>query len=1240
MYLKHLNILGFKSFANKTTVQFSNGITAIVGPNGCGKTNILDALRWVLGEQRVSLLRGSKMEEVIFNGTRDLKPLNMAEVTLTLVNDRGLLPTEYNEVQITRRLFRDGESEYLLNKVPCRLRDITELFFDTGVGAHSYSVIQQEMIDAVISDKAEERRLLFEEAAGITKYKQRKKAALRKLEATDSDLLRLNDIYAEVKTQANSLKRQHRKAERYQTIANDIKNWELYLGSHRVREIEAEQKQLSAERKTLLDQKVSKETTLNSISAQQERERKEQLDLERQLAAAGKEEHEISEKAHAYEKEISILTEKRANAKILIERNQNEINALWARDKILQDQAAAAEEELKLQKADADTFALRICEAERAQAEADRRLLEARRAKDRESGKLIDLEGKLSSGRTADASLREQLRELTKLVEDFDRRIVESTASKQSLADQVAAHQRELDEIVVKKEAAEKSYDEVTERLERLIEKSEEISLEMTNLTASIEACQARRHLLEDMILQYEGYEAGVVAAMEVKERFPGIVGTVADEFVPMEGMEAAVGAALGEMAGFLICDNRQTAESIIAYLKAENKGRLGILVPDSGTVNPAVKRPELVMPEFVGWLDGFVSTGESLRPLMEAVLAWTAVFKEGSDPTEILRQLPYGFKAVSTDGVVYGKNVIAGGSEHKIPLFRRKEKVAEQQRLIEQLKQKLSTVQQEKNKTTAEIATARAESSELSQYLESLSEKLQAIRQQLSEVEYQQRTVESEIERLQQERQHCQDKLEKIQARQHTLGLDFNQLSDQKTKLTDAMSQAGEELTRCEAAAAEALERLSKLQVALVEAKSKVEQSETKLTHTVELRQEISNTIASKEQEIRDAKQEIETAGRRISDLERQLRLIFEQRGSVETRQADLRARQSELLERISTKEEQLKDVRSERDHLSEQIHQLDIRLATLESESNAVFDRIHNEYDVDLRSIEIEKPDEKLSKEEAQRHVLAQKEALKKFGAVNLLALEEYRTASERERFLREQLQDLSNAKNDLQTTITKINQTARTLFTETFDQVRRNFNELFVELFSGGEADIYLEDPSEPLESNIEIIARPGRKRLLSINQMSGGERALTAIALLFSLYLVKPSPFCILDEIDAPLDDANCRRFLKIINRFADHTQFVIITHNKITMEAADNLYGVTMEQPGVSKLVAVKFADVHRDEATGTITIHSETDESDHDTVLLPQDGTDANKELPKTVVERLQPSIPSGTHDHNLDDHN
>ena len=1231
MYLKQLDLLGFKSFANKTTVHFSDGVTAIVGPNGCGKTNILDAVRWVLGEQRVSLLRGSKMEEVIFNGTRDVKPLGMSEITMTLVNDRGILPTEYNEVQITRRLFRSGESEYLLNKVPCRLKDITELFFDTGVGAHSYSVIQQEMIEAVISDRAEERRFLFEEAAGITKYKQRKKAALRKLEATEHDFLRLNDIYAEVKTQVNSLKRQHRKAERYQTVANNIKNWELYLASHRLKALESDKRELKAQWDALSDQRLDREASLDRVSAQLEADRKEQVDLEHELTSIGNEVYQASEKAHSCETEISVLTEKRSHASSLIERNQNEIQSLQTREESLREQSTETENELKQVKEHLDALTSRLNEAERDQAEADQQLLKARAAKEQENEKLIDLEGKLSSGRTEGDGLRRQEAELKRLSDDFDSRIAENTSARDRLEEQAVAHRQTLDETDARKSKAEKSHDEIANQIGQLLEKNEELTLEISNLTASIEACQARRSLLEDMILHYEGYESGVVAAMEARERFPeGLVGTVAEKFIPVQGMETATEAALGEMAGFVICKDRPTGEAIIDYLKTEKKGKIGILVPDTGTLNPVMKRPELDMPEFVGWLDSFVSTDSDLRSLMEAVLARTAVFKEGCDPQEILRQLPFGFQAVSTDGIVYSKNIISGGSDDRFPLFRRQEKVTEQQQMMEQLNEQLTSVQRERNRITAEIAACRAESSQLSQMLETLAEELESIKSKLSEIDYQRRSLDSELDRLRKERHSCHAKLEKLRSHQCSLGLDFDQLASQKEDLSRSMSQMGERLNEFENTASATLERVSKLQIAVVEAKSKIEQTENKLTHIQELRQEIGKTIEAKHLEIRTAEQEIETSTQKISELEGQLKAAFEQRTEITSRQSSLRSVQSELMERVSAREKQLKEIREGRDSLSDQVHQLEIRLNTLESEVKAVCDRIREEFEVDITSIEVVNPDEKLTEEERREHLLKLKETLKKFGAVNLLALEEYQTTSDRERFLREQLADLTNAKTDLQTTITKINQTAKNLFAETFEKVRGNFKKLFVELFSGGEADIFLEDPSDPLESHIEIIARPGRKKLLSITQMSGGERALTAISLLFSLYLVKPSPFCILDEIDAPLDDANCRRFLRMIGTFSDQTQFIIITHNKITMEAADNLYGVTMEQPGISRLVAVRFADVHLDEATGAVRIDSDAAETLETVEAAPDIPQDNATELPETVVERLHPTIPSG----------
>ncbi len=1178
MYLKRLDILGFKSFANKTLVNFSTGITAIVGPNGCGKTNILDSLRWVLGEQKVSMLRGSKMEEVIFNGTRDMKALGMAEVTLTLVNNRGVLPTEYTEVQITRRLFRSGESEYLLNKVPCRLKDITELFYDTGMGAHSYSVIQQDMIEAVISDKAEERRFLFEEAAGITKYKQRKKAALRKLEATENDFLRLNDIYSEVQTQVRSLKRQQSKAERYQQIASEIKSWDLYLNSVRVKSIELERREQRARFDQLSDQMSSYDTQVDSLSSALESDRGEQIDIEHQLTRVGNEAYELSEKAHSLEKDISILREKKANATGLIERNENDIRALQSRAGVLTEQTRDAESSLEFQKQELGKIESELRRAEEIQAEADRRLLMARSSKELDNRKLIELEGKLSSGKTEEDNLRSQEEDLTQSLENLRAQIANSQTTRQRLAEDREIKKHVYDGALAAKQQAEKTYTELGSRLETLIERNEDLAQEISNLAASIEACEARKSLLEDMIVHYEGYESGVKAAMEARDRWSGVFGTVAEKFVPDAGLEITVEAALGEMAKFLICDSRDTAESIIAYLRTENKGRIGIMVPDSGTITPAVKRPELDMPGFVGWLDTLVSTEEPLRPLMQAILSRTAVFETGFRPDQILERLPYGFQAVSRNGDVYSKNLISGGSDDKFPLFRRREKVAEQEQMAQDFRRQLEHVKESRNKVVADIGATRAELGQLTDRIEELTEQVSDTQQKLNEAEYEFRGLETELTRLEKERKHLNDKREVIRNRQYTLGLDFSQLASQKQTLVADMEQSSEKLGDLENGAADAVARVSHLQVRLVEARSKVEQIESKISHLRELQEEMTNTSDAKQREIEQARQEIQNSVTLVEQLEIELKQAFESRQETITRQSQLREVQGEILERVSLKERQLKEARGGKDALNSEIHKLDIRLNTLESEARTIVEKIREEYETDIHTVDAANPDPNLAEEQARALLSDLKEQLKKFGAVNLLALEEYKTANEREIFLREQLEDLRTAKNDLQSTITRINQTARQLFTETFEKVKVNFQNLFVELFAGGEADINLLDPSDPLESDIEIIARPRGKKILSITMMSGGERALTAISLLFSLYLVKPSPFCILDEIDAPLDDANCHRFLRIIRKFSEQTQFIIITHNKISMEAAQNLYGVTMEQFGISKLVGVKFTD--------------------------------------------------------------
>jgi len=1223
LYLKQLDIIGFKSFPNKTSVKFSPGKTAIVGPNGCGKTNILDAIRWVMGEQKITLLRGSKMEEVIFNGSRDLAPLGMAEVTLTMINNRGVLPTEYSEVQITRRLYRSGEADYLLNKVPCRLKDITELFYDTGAGAHSYSVIQQQMIDSVISDKAEDRRFLFEEAAGITKYKQRKKAAMRKLEATEQDLLRLKDIYSEVKTQVNSLQRQQKKAERYKALSDEVRLWELYFAAARFKEVEAEKRLLKDAIDKLSAKIIESESGVNVQGAKMESLRSKQIDLDQQLSKVGQELYDSTETTHGYEKEISILKEKRTNAGVVIERNNKEIEALQKRSEVLAEQAVDTGGVLNKLRSEFEELQKELKKAQSLQAETDKTLLAARNDKEKENSRLLELEGKISSGKTEGVNLKEQLREIQKYLSDLTSKIEDSDKSRYSLTAKLETTKKSASTLVQKRGQLQEQHREITANLEDFKRNLENTTKELTSTQASKDAFEAQRNLLKDLIFSFDSSDNGIRTVLELRNKWTGILGTVADNFTPKKGYEKSVEAALGEISRFVICNNKETAEKIIQHLKAENKGRVGLVVPNTGTINPVIKRPDITVPGFVGWLDSFVDTDESLIGLMHAVLCHIAVFESWIDPQQILERLPYGFKAVSTDGLLYYRNTIVGGSSEGLQLFSRKAQLVE---LDEQIKASANSAKEMGGKESSLKADLEKTAVKLKATVDSIQQldgQISANQKTIDETNYELRLVENEISRLNKEQVSTQDRLTLIQQKQNSLGLDYGQLGEAKKNLLAALSLSRRKLDEVEHAAAEAVTRVSKLQITEVEIQSRIDQSESKINHTKELLNEISVAIKTKSEEITSAQTEIGNSDKKVNELETKLKLTFESRSEITATQTDLKNRHTELVQKTSEIEKLVKAVRSEKDHIKDEYHHNELKRQSFESEANSIAEKMRDEYDVFLAEIEMTNPNPKLTEIDAREFLATEKEALKKFGAVNLLALEEYQSASVRKDFLEKQLVDLDAARSDLLATITKINKTARDLFEVTFEKVKANFQMLFTELFEGGEAGIYLENPNDPLESNIEITARPKGKKLLSITMMSGGERALTAISLLFSLYLVKPSAYCILDEIDAPLDDSNCRRFLRLISKFANNTQFIIITHNKITMEAADNLYGITMVEPGISQIVAVKFNEIETKDGQVVISV-----------APPPQEVIESDdQKVPETVVARMTSKVGSSDSD-------
>ncbi|MFH2035498.1 MAG: chromosome segregation protein SMC [Candidatus Zixiibacteriota bacterium] len=1216
MYLKRLELLGFKSFPDKTVIKLTPGVTSIVGPNGCGKTNILDAIRWVLGEQKVSLLRGSKMEEIIFNGTRDIKPLGMSEVTLVVQNNKGVLPTEYNDVQITRRLFRSGDSEYLLNKVPCRLKDITELFMDTGLGAHIYSVIQQDMIDAILSDRADDRRFLFEEASGISKYKNRKKAALRKLEATDGDLLRIKDIVTEISTQVNSLKRQMNKARRYKHLMDELKGWELYLGKNRLNELNGERRELKGKRDSLEDVKTKHDTTIDSISAGQEEQRKKLTDIDRQLTEIAEKIYRETENAHTCETDISVFRERRENAKSLKEKNHLDIEAYKQRRVILLEQIEETKVELSRLDNELNGISENLSKSEGQLTIADDLVINARKERDKLNNLLMGIEGRLSAGKSDDTNLKEQETDLNASLSEYKSQLEELGQNKTSLIEKQTTLSNRLESIKSDSNQAQGKKDSVESEINCLSNELKENSEKIFDLTAAIEAAEARLNLLEEMMTHYEGFSGGVVAVMENKEKWENLLGTAAESFHPKSGYEIAIEAALGETAGFMICKDRTTAENIIDYLRSNKKGKAGLLIADNSEGRSELTRPNIGSEGFLGWADNFVEFDENLGKLSDLLLSRVAVIK-ADKAEEIINQLPPYFSAVTEDGRLYhGKSIVTGGSIDEMSLLGRKDKIEAQKCVIGELNKNLDNIKEFRNSTTSMLGSKQADLNSLMVELETLKDNRDQTDKEIASVNFALQSVSNDINRIETAKRDISIKIETLRNRQLTLNLNFDQLAKEKSDIIKSLKEHNEQTEELERKSQEAESNYSNLQIQLIECKSKKQQLDSKISHTHELISEIDSSIAIKTDEIRRAENDITEGAGKIDELEHRLKEIYDIRQEQKDHQLEVRQKHSELQEELDKHDEEIKRLRKERDESGNQLHAIEIRITEIDSDIKSIRFNVEEQYKINIDEYSAEVPNAALPAEERQTRLQDLKASLRDFGGVNMMALEEYETATERQEFLTTQMEDLLNAKSTLQSTITKINHTARRLFMETFEKVRENFRNVFAELFTGGESDITLTDSDDPLESAIEIIARPRGKKLLSIAQMSGGERALTAISLLFAIYLAKPSPFCILDEIDAPLDDANIHRFLKIIRTFSEQTQFIIITHNKITMEAADNLYGITMEQPGVSRVVSVRF----NDESEGKI-INTDYQTDD-----------DRNDGLPPAIAERLnQPVTISST---------
>lgn len=1169
MYLKRIELHGFKTFPDLTEVILSPGITSVVGPNGCGKSNLMDAVRWVLGEQRARILRGGKMEDVIFGGTPQRPGMSAAEVTLIVDNQSGGLPTDFTEVSITRRLDRSGDSEYRLNGVPCRLKDVHDLLLDTGMGSHGYAVIQAAMIDAILSENPEERRFLFEEAAGVSKYKVRQKAALRKMEATEQDLLRLTDLKNEVATRVRSLARQKGMAERHRQLRDKWKAVDLALAVREYKRRLDQASELQTAHQKAREEAITLSAQVDALEIEWQTLRVALDEAERIAQAAADRLTDATNALHEHKTESIRWEDRRKHLQGDSARITERQTSLTERIADLEKRRGLAEYEANNARASRELITDRITKVE--QAYRDARDVVAQHS---ESVRTIEAEHtqiqhaylRITSQREAWAHRREDvLRQRDLLRERRDKQNAMVTEA-QHMADALT---RDLETKRSAQQAVESEFARASSQIAEWENERTRLSEESRHRASRLTELRSGRDLIASLIERGEGL--GQAASHILSDsRWTGKVAGWIDRLHPQSEWRHAVEAALAGSLGALWCDDPQTVNELMQYLSTGEHGRATIFDPSLAVSAHAPATPN--DPAFNGWLSTKVDCDAKDRPWVDAMLGSVATTVDADSARRMFAAGKGQFSVVTPDGTLFSTpGMIQTGAESAEPLVGRADRLRE---------------------FDTRIAEAEAVLADCEKRLGDLGGQIESERPRLAEKTAEKQSHESQISQLLLSLEAATTRLAEYRHRAAELAAEWSQ--QESLGLTDATADASseEELKSRLSVLAAQLEEAQKLLASseqsqnlaantLNQARVEVVESQAKLdAHLIEIRRcdESKSETQIEHDELTARQTEITTELQTLSEnlatattRERELQTACD---TCDQERASTRAEVARQKDNMSGVETRLRELRHTRDAAEHKRSQVEIELSGLRHDAEQTRARISETHGIDPSSVTIE--DTLESDDELRQKTESLKQQIDRLGPVNPLALEEYEQEKQRSDFLEKQVGDLRAAKTQLQETIDELNRTAGERFMETFNAARTHFQNVFTELFRGGEADVRLTEEGNPLESPIEIYARPRGKKFIGIRQLSGGERALTALALLFGLYLVKPSPFCILDEVDAPLDDANCGRFLRMIDRFKGRTQFIIVTHNKLTMEAADALYGVTMEQPGVSRLVSVRL----------------------------------------------------------------
>lgn len=1185
MYLKSIEVQGFKSFANKIVFEFHNGITGIVGPNGSGKSNVGDAVRWVLGEQSAKQLRGGNMQDVIFSGTETRKPLGFASVAITLDNSDHKLDIDYEEVTVTRRLYRSGESEYLMNGVNCRLKDINELFYDTGIGKEGYSIIGQGQIDKILSGKPEERRELFDEAAGIVKFKRRKNTALKKLDEEQQNLVRVTDILSELTRQLGPLERQSETARIYLKKKEELKQLDVNMFLVETSYIREQLKEVEAKYQAAQDELNQTQSVFEQTKTEYEELEKELEQLDEKIQQARELSSQNALKKQQLENDIQILRE--------------QIRAAHQSDQHYQERIAFIQQELSRREEEAKGHLEEKEQLEEKVKDISEKKLEKQKKLEQLHGEIDGCSSQIEESKNEIIEILNQRASTKGKMQRYDAMLEQIGIRKAALSQRVLklkSDESEQTEII---KAHQQKYQKISERMDELNQDYRKTEKEVTSLrklmddqNKQLEAAQTSYHReasrlesLRNMSERYEGYGNSIRRVMEQKANQPGIHGVVADLIKVQKKYEIAIETALGGSIQNIVTDNDQTAKYLIEFLKRNRYGRATFLPLTNMRKSSFTNGAALKEAGVIGTADTLVEAEDTYRTLLSQLLGRTLVVDTIDNAIAIGRKYNHSLRIVTLEGesLSPGGSMTGGAFKNSSNLLGRK-------REIEELEQSVVTLKQDMQKMQASISKNRDDRNILRDHLSDLTEQLQKLqlsqnteKMNIAQAETKIREIRSGYGQLKSEGREIEGQIQEIKTNSSAIQAEMELSSAREKEQENLVNEKQAVLDTLQREETEQAKELNEIQIEL----SSLEQKRS-------FSQENIGRIVQEERGLREELEHIRISMEESSqDMEKKEADILEIQKTIEaTGEAQLE--DEKAMEAYLKKKEELnvqhKSFFNRRDELSSHISLMDKECFRLNSQKEKLDERQENqinylweEYEITPSQASEYKMEEVPERTVIRKEIAELKDSIRKLGNVNVNAIEEYKEVSERHKFLSAQHSDLVQAAETLKGIITELDEGMRKQFTEKFEQIRIEFDKAFKQLFGGGKGTLELMEDEDILEAGIRIISQPPGKKLQNMMQLSGGEKALTAIALLFAIQNLKPSPFCLLDEIEAALDDSNVTRFAQYLHKLTKNTQFIIITHRRGTMNAADRLYGITMQEKGVSTLVSVNLIENQLDE---------------------------------------------------------